>query len=273
MSKPKRKKSPRNKVVHPVAKVLVYDIETAPLMSFTWGIWEQNVPLNMIERDWFILSWSAKWLGDPDSKIMYMDQRNSENIEDDKKLLERIWKLLDEAQVVITQNGKSFDEKKLNARFILNGMGPPSSYEHIDTKRIASRKFAFTSNKLEYLTEKLCKKKKMKHKKFPGFELWKECLKGNKAAFKEMEAYNKMDVLSLEELYNKLQPWAKEADFQHITGDVKCACGSTHFHRKDKKATKAGLFQRYTCQSCGSIFRDKTNLREKGFSKKLLVKE
>lgn len=253
-------------------KILIYDIETAPLLSFTWGIWNQDIPLNMIEKDWFILSWSAKWLGDPDSKIMYMDQRNAKNIEDDTKLLKGIWKLLDEADIVITQNGKSFDEKKLNTRFILNGMKPPSPYEHIDTKRIATRKFAFTSNKLEYLTNKLCDKKKSKHKKFPGFELWKECLKGNKEAFKEMEHYNKMDVLSLEELYKKLQPWAKEANFMNITEQVQCSCGNTKLVKYGTRVIKSGKYQMYLCNSCGSRYRGKENLRDRETSKKLLVK-
>lgn len=252
-------------------KILIYDIETAPLLSSTWGIWQQDVPLNMIERDWFILSWAAKWHGDPETKIMYMDQRNAKDIEDDKKILEGIWKLLNEADVVITQNGKSFDEKKLNARFILNGLKPPSPYEHIDTKRIASRKFAFTSNKLEYLTDKLCTKKKSKHKKFPGFELWKECLKGNKEAFKELERYNKMDVLSLEELYNKLQPWAKEANYMHLYEDIVCSCGNTKLIKYGTRTIKSGKYQMYLCNTCGSRYRGKENLR-KGFSKTLLNK-
>lgn len=109
--------------------------------------------------------------------------------------------MLDEAEIVITQNGKKFDQKKLNARFILNGFQPPSSYKHIDTLCIARKHFGFTSNKLSQLTDKLCKKyKKLSHNNFPGFELWQECIKGNIEAWNEMEKYNRQDVLSLEEL-------------------------------------------------------------------------
>jgi len=56
-----------------------------------------------------------------------MDQRYAKNIEDDSGILREIWKMLDEADIVITQNGRKFDQKKLNARFILNGFKPPSS--------------------------------------------------------------------------------------------------------------------------------------------------
>ena len=49
---------------------------------------------------------------------------------------------------------------------------------------IAKECFGFTSNKLEYMTDKLCKKyKKLKHGKYAGFELWKECLHGNMDAW------------------------------------------------------------------------------------------
>lgn len=246
------------------AKVLFVDIETAPILGYVWSIWEQNVGLNQIKSDWHILSWSAKWMGD--SKIQYMDQRSAKNIEDDSRILKGIWSLLDEADVIVTQNGKSFDQKKLNARFILNGMKPPSSFKHIDTKLIAKRHFAFTSNKLEYLTDKLCTKyKKLAHKKFPGFELWKECLAGNDEAWKEMEKYNKHDVLSLEELYSKLAPWDNTINFNlYRDGEENvCSCGSKNFVKNGFYYTNVGKFQRYLCNDCGSETHSTANLLSK----------
>jgi hypothetical protein len=246
-------------------KVLLLDIETAPLLVYCWGIWDQNIGLNQIESDWHVLSWSAKWLGDPDENVMYADQRNARDIENDKAILKQLWKLLNDADVIITQNGKSFDEKKLNARFILNGMGPPSPYRHIDTKRIASKKFAFTSNKLEYMTKKLCKKKKLSHKQFPGFELWRECLKGNIDAWEEMRLYNIMDVLSLEELYKKLQPWDRTIVFSAYSNaeTMQCNCGNNKLQKRGFNYSNTGKFQRYFCTKCGSWYSGRTNLLSK----------
>ena len=247
-------------------KVLIYDIETAPLLGYVWGLWENNVALNQVHSDWHVLSWSAKWLGSPETDVMYMDQRNEKNVEDDRKILQAIWDLLDEADIVVTQNGKSFDQKKLNARFILNGFQPPSSYKHIDTKQIASKHFGFTSNKLEYMTDKLCVKyKKQKHKKFAGFEMWRECLAGNIEAWKEMETYNKYDVLSLEELYTKLIPWDNAINFNvyHDEEDHVCKCGSTSFIKNGFYYTSSGKFQKHKCKDCGAEYRDKENLFSK----------
>lgn len=243
-------------------KVLLFDIETAPIKAHVWQLWENNVALNQVECDWHLLSWAAKWLGDPPSKIMYADQRNAKDIENDKAILKKLWKLLDETDVVITQNGRAFDQKKVNARFIIHGFPPPSSYRHIDTKLLAQKHFKFTSNKLEYMTNKLCTRyKKLKHKRFAGHELWTECMDGNMAAWNEMEKYNKYDVLSLEELYTKLIPWDNGINFNvyHDGLANECKCGSAEFKKQGWFYTNAGKFQRYRCKGCGSESRSKEN--------------
>lgn len=247
-------------------KVLLFDIETAPILAHVWGLWDNNVALNQIVSDWHVLSWSAKWLHDGPDKVMYMDQRNEKNIEDDTKTLQGIWDLLNQADVVITQNGKAFDQKKLNARFILQGFQPPGTFKHIDTKVIASKVFGFTSNKLEYMTDKLnVKYKKLKHTKYPGHEMWKECLNGNKDAWNEMETYNKHDVLALEELYEKLIPWDNSINFNLYTDSTEhvCKCGSTSFIKNGFYYTSSGKYQKHRCKSCGAEHRDKNNLFSK----------
>ena len=43
-------------------KILLFDIETAPLQCYAWGIWGQNINPDFLIRDWFVLCWSAKWI-------------------------------------------------------------------------------------------------------------------------------------------------------------------------------------------------------------------
>lgn len=250
-------------------KILFFDIETAPMLGYVWGLWENNVGLNQVVSDWYILSFAAKWAHQ--KKVIYFDQRNKKNMEDDSALLKKLWQLLDEADIVVAHNGAKFDKKKVNARFILNGMLPPSSYKLIDTYLIARRHFGFTSTKLEYLTNKLCTKyKKLSHAKFSGFSLWSQCLKGNKAAWAEMEKYNKYDVLSLEELYHKLIPWDNSVNFSVYNGGQNvCSCGSTSFQKNGYYYTKTGKFQRHRCTSCGSEMKSSENLlKQKGMLRK-----
>ena len=88
MAKKKKKNQPQQAPKLAGPRVLLFDIETAPILAHVWGLWDNNVALNQIIADWHVLSWSAKWLGDPPSKVMYADQRNAKNIEDDKQLLQ-----------------------------------------------------------------------------------------------------------------------------------------------------------------------------------------
>ena len=44
------------------ARVLILDIETAPMLGYIWGMWKQNVAINQLQSDWFCFTWAAKWL-------------------------------------------------------------------------------------------------------------------------------------------------------------------------------------------------------------------
>jgi hypothetical protein len=249
-------------------RVLFLDIETKPILAYVWSIWQQNVGLNQIKCDWSILSFAAKWQGDPPSKIIYKDLAKSKDIDNDKPLLTALWKLLDEADIVVAHNGVGFDKKKIYARFVTQGFQPPAPFKFVDTMLIAKGAFGFTSNKLEHLSDKLNKKfKKQKHEQFSGFELWKECLAGNKKAWAAMKKYNCYDVLSLEELYDTLVPWSDGVpNFSLYTDDTVdhiCSCGSTDLMKRGFHLTTSGKFQRYQCRDCGSWSRDKVNLFSK----------
>lgn len=242
-------------------RILTFDIETKPILGYVWGLWENNLGLEQVKEDWCIMSWAAKWYKEP--HVMYMDNRRFKDLYDDKNLLKGIWKLLDEADIVITQNGKKFDVKKLNARFIMSGMKPPSSYKHIDTCQLAGKIFGFTSNKLAYMSEKINKKyKKLDHKKFPGISLWLECMAGNQKAWKEMELYNKHDVLATEELYTALSPWDNSVNLEVFQDSVHnvCKCGGKDVKKYGFAYTNTGKFQRFQCLDCGTEMRGRLNL-------------
>lgn len=260
-------------------KILVVDIETAPVIGYHWGLWQQNIGLNMILRNEAIISFSAKWVGE--DAVMYDDCReffdgsaaSMVNEIDDKDLIENLWILLDEADIIVTQNGKKFDAKKINARFLHHGLQPPSSYKHIDTLQIAKRHFAFTSNKLEYMTDRFCKVyKKLKHGNFAGFDLWKECQLGNPLAWDEMETYNKYDVLSLEELLFILAPWSDKMpnmDMYYDDEENHCFCGITEWESDGFAYTSLSKFTRHKCTSCGAEKRGRVNLLAKSKRKTL----
>lgn len=241
-------------------KILTLDIETAPIEACVWSLWKQNVGLNQIVTEWSLLSYAAKWLDK--KRVIYSDNRNEDNPRDDGRLMGELWKLLDAADIVVAQNGVQFDLRKIKARFVMLGYPPFSPVRVIDTMLESRKAFAFTSNKLEWLTDKLAEHKKLKHKKFPGFELWTECLAGNPAAWDEMKRYNIQDIKGTEEVYLVIRPWIvghpNIALYDTNDHTTRCpCCGSADIEEDGYAFTQVSQYVRYHCTECGAWSRSR----------------
>lgn len=253
-------------------KLLTVDIETVPLTAAAWGLFDQNIGLNMIHEDWAMLSFAAKWYGK--RKTFYDDTRLAASIRDDKDIVAQLVALLDEADVVIGHNVKKFDMKKLRARAVQHGLKPFREPKIIDTMLMARSVGAFTSNKLEYLTKTLCSSHKSTHGKYPGFELWLGVMRNEDAAWAEMKKYNIQDVKVTEQLYEVLRPWARGLpNLGAFYGDEqrRCPrCGSTQVHEHGVVSTNVSEYIQYVCYDCGGYSRDRYTINTKQKSKSLL---
>ena len=156
------------------ANILIFDIETAPLKAYVWRRWNQNIYLDQTISEWYMICWSAKWLG---SKEVFSEclTPNEIKIESDDRIVKKLWTLIDQADIVIAHNGKRFDVPKINSRFIMAGLPPTSSYIQIDTKEVAAKQFGFSSNKLDALAGYF----NIEHKDDTDFELWVNCMNGD----------------------------------------------------------------------------------------------
>ena len=214
-------------------KILYLDIETCEMVVKTWGLKiDGYIQPNRIQKTTAIIAWSALWYKDPASKIIYMDNRSSPDIRDDKAILEPLWDLLNEADVIITKNGKRFDHPTIQARMAIMRVrdGKPfSPVKHEDIEETFRRHMRLPSYKMEYLCELFCPKyKKLKHKKYPGNELWDACEAGILDAWNEMKKYNCHDVLVTRELRGVIAPWGATpgVDYNALHGDItfRCRC-------------------------------------------------
>lgn len=244
-------------------RVLFLDIETRFLVTQGWGLFNQNFSLEQIQEDWTILSYSAKFLND--DQVMYSDVSNK--TEDD--LLEELYHLFDTSDFVIGHNLDRFDLPKIRARMIARGFPPHSPVRTIDTLKIAKQEFKFTSNRLAYLTDLLCKAhKKQDHSKFAGHKLWKEFVKGNPEAIQCMRDYNQADVTSLEELYLILAPWSTKApQFELYEEEIDMSawepCGYAY--------TNLAKYQKFRNKKTGQFKRGRINLLSKEERSSLLA--
>lgn len=158
--------------------------------------------------------------------------------------------LLDEADYVIHYNGKSFDIPTLNKDIYLASLTPPSPYKQIDLCNVVKSQFRFPSNKLAYISEVSGLEGKVQHS---GHELWVRCMLGEEKAWKEMERYNKRDVVLLEELYDRLLPWIPGHPNNRLFDRDGCPRCSTpnSLRARGYSDTLTGRFQRYRCDQCG----------------------
>lgn len=234
-----------------MTKILLYDIETSPLIGFTWKTWDTNII--QVKDDFQILCWSAKWL---DGKMMSGSMQGKKS---DKECVKELWKLFDEADVIIGHNSNKFDNKKVTARFIYHKLPPPSPYKTVDTLLEVRKVAAFTSNKLDDLGEVLGEGRKLK----TDFSLWLGCMNNDPASFKKMQDYNKQDVLLLEKLYLRLLPYMKShPNMGMYDNEVECPkCGSKHLQSRGYAINKSTKYRRMQCLDCGSWCRENINLQ------------
>jgi hypothetical protein len=237
------------------AKIGTIDIETSPIKGNVWRLFDQNVGLNQIDQEWTILSFSFVKLGGKKKDVIYMDTKGDPF--NDYAVCEKLWQILDEYDIIIGQNNKKFDLKKIQARLIMHGFLPFSPVRVIDTLLMARQCAAFTSNKLEWLSDYLTEVKKSSHKAFPGFELWTECMRDNPKAWAEMEKYNTRDIISTQAVYLRLRPWVNDhpnLNVYHDDEKIRCPrCQSTDISLDGHVFTNIGKYPRYLCGFCGGF--------------------
>lgn len=229
--------------------ILFLDIETAPDVVWTWGVYQANAIA--VKEHWYVLSIAWKWWGDKRTRVLALDDFPGNQKKNEVYVLEMAHALMSQADIVVAHNGRDFDVRKLNARFIDHGFKPPSPYKVVDTKSDLARVAKFSSNRLDWL----CKQFKIGHKiPHEGFDLWQGCMDGDKAAWKRMKEYNVHDVLLLEKLYSKIAPWIDQPNASLYAGKVICpnpACKSENVIKRGIAYAKTRSYQRYQCVDCG----------------------
>lgn len=234
-------------------KTLVIDIETAPNISHTWGLYKQDVYIDQIVEPGRIICFAAKWVGEP--KVMFYSEYHHGH----KEMVEAAWRLLDEADVVVTYNGKTFDLPWLRTEFLLAGLTPPAPWKDVDLYETVKKVFRFPSNKLAYVTKALGLTGKLTHQ---GHPMWFAIMHGDederRKAWNMMRRYCKQDVVTTEEWFLKAKPYVRGlpnptlidmVDEQPDTcPDLDC---QGQLNKRGFAYTSVSAYQRYVCTKCG----------------------
>lgn len=246
-------------------RVLFFDIETAPLAARIWSPWQHSVSHKQMLHDTFLLTWSAKW-ADEDEVLSGRLTSNEAIAQDDSRIVQSLADLVREADIVVAHNIDRFDLPRLNTRVMLLGQEPLGPTQTIDTLKLAKKNFGMAFNKLDWLAEQMGFGTKID----TDMELWHRCYVGEVAALKEMETYNKHDVVLLEKVFNKMKPYVArltrlfDPDHEDQYFCVRCGGeGRTNFQFRGYYRTQASTFHKAKCKTCGAYSRLRTGIVEK----------
>jgi hypothetical protein len=246
-------------------RILLWDIETAPVLGHVWGAYEQNVL--WIERDWYLLTIAWRWLGEKTVHVLGLDdfEGYEKDPHNDYALALHAWELFDEADIVVAHNGVSFDTKKAHARMIFHNFDPPSPVVEFDTLQAARAQFKFTTNRLNDVCAQLGIGEKVST---GGIDLWKAIVNDrDPKAWAKMKKYNKHDVVLLEQLYLRLRPWSKKHPNVATIADRPKACPKCGVQGqmvvRGYRQTAVSVYSQYRCGACGGYCRGRQAIKTK----------
>lgn len=229
-------------------KILLLDIETLPNICFAFDLYSYKNPAMLLQEK-AIITFAYKWLGDAEAHVIVADGPY-----DDKSLCEKILKILGEADYVVGHYGDKFDMRFIRSRVLYHGLPPVPPITSLDTYKLAKKYFHLNANRLGYIGKYL----NLGAKNETTFKLWADCAKGKQEAIDEMAAYNKQDVVLLEQVFLAMLPYIEsKLNYNLCASDdtVHCDnCGSAHVQKRGFVFTKLARRQRYQCKDCGSWF-------------------
>lgn len=255
-------------------KILIVDIETLPMLVYSWDLWNPNSPEGIKEHP-SILCIQYKWLHERDVKIISVLNTLIEldietlkpkktnihpSVRNDKYLLVEFAKILKEADMIVTKNGTKFDMKWLNGRNMVHNLKPFPDPLHFDIELKLKAKSKYASRKLGYVAKLFGIANKSKTE----YQWWLDACDGKIDAIKKIIKYGKQDIVVTEALFKRIRAHFPSLLNKALYGDLVCpSCGGDKFQSNGLRRTATALYRRLCCTLCGHWFKSSFKLNEK----------
>ena len=225
-------------------KRLFYDIETSFCEGHFWRPgYNQTILPHQIIKYAQIISISWKWEGEDD--VHHLDWGIHKQC--DKKLLKKFIKELNKADEIVAHNGDRFDIKWIRTRAIYHGLEMRDTYTMIDTLKLCKKYLTLPSNQLSEVAKYYNLTLKLDS---GGINTWINIIfNKDQKALDHMHYYCDGDVVTLEEVYNKLKPYIRnKSNYAVLKGGEKFSCpecGTNHVGLNKTYTTAAGTVQHF----------------------------
>ena len=258
-------------------RICYLDIEKSFNISGHYGQWSQNLNQAAKFRESHILSYCYAFNDDEEIKGSVLDAEELQqdflnclaegkvHTTVDELLVLELWALFSNSDVIVAYNGRGFDVKEIQARFLQYGLPPTPPVKVIDPLLIVKDKFRLPFKSLKYVAEFLGVTQKIEN---DGNKLWKKATMGNADALHELLEYNKGDITTMREVYKKIQGWGNTgvnlALYSESQSSLCPLCSSDDIKPLAGKFayTSQRKYSVYRCNSCQAVLR--SNRKEVG---------
>lgn len=227
-------------------KRLFWDLEVSPGLYWAWRP-GYNIHLsykNQLQEAAIIC---ASWKWEDSDKVHHLEWDKNQC---DKKLIEKLVKVLESADEVCGHNSDAFDTKWLRTRAIKHGVPMSPEFVSYDTYKEAKKLFRFDSSSLDYITKYLGVRQKQDT---GGHKLWVEVVfNKNKKALKRMVSYCDDDVRAQADVFAKMKPYLKsQANYAGYISDCPECGGENVTISKRRKTAQGHAKIQFVCADCG----------------------
>jgi hypothetical protein len=194
------------------ANILYLDTEISKSLYFNYGakVPSKYLRIDDIVQEYYMICWAASYVGQ-DKVFSSCVTSGQAKKWDDKSILSKLRGLMEAADIIAGHNVDAYDVKRINTRFLLNGLEPVIGKKTLDTLKIARAKFTFESNKLDYISQRLG----FRGKDNITNDDWLKIVKtGDAETLRKVDTYCQGDVTNGKKVLEKLMKYSgKRKDY------------------------------------------------------------
>lgn len=218
------------------AKICFWDLETSNLNA-NFG---------------FLLSFGWKFQGEKKAQVISIADYPlyKKDPTNDKMLIKDAADILRESDIIVGHYSSRFDYPFIQTRLLYHGLEPLPPIPHIDTWRVARYGMKLNSNRLDTLARFL---EVENQKTAVAGPHWVKAMAGDKKALRYIIEHNRLDVLVLEQVYNKIRALITNHPNVNIVsekGDACPVCGLQKLQRRGYSIARTARTPKFFCTGC-----------------------
>lgn len=188
------------------ASILYIDLEVSKSRVYNYGLRVRSGWINPedLDKSYYIICWAASYLHDDKIWSNCVSSADAKKWSDER-YLKKLNALMHSADIIAGHNVDAYDIKRANTRFLMAGLEPVIGKPTLDTLKIARSKFAFESNRLDFINRTLG----FQPKDEINNDDWLRIVKtGDRDVLKKVHEYCRNDVRSGKDLMIKFMNYS-----------------------------------------------------------------